>query len=775
MMGKRRRPSHPDREVGSAAPSPSRAQVGLAPVLLRAATALVEHEGAGTPPRRREPIYRSPHRRTHPHLRARGGSFRRRRPPRPAPAVQREIVGPLLQPLPSPLRLGAPSVLPPDVSLQSSQQLSSGVAAPPLPLSPAPLRCRPHSLLRRPPPLAPPPLSSSAGAPLVSHPSSPLPSASPPPVEPPQRQHPLGREWDIQSDVVKDILRWEKRMVAVGECMSHVATVLEQLHAGLVARNLVLRDPQLTEPQQGVVREAAAQGLWRLLHLPMEPEFPEQDKGPGARAFRRVAKAAEESPLELVPTLAVLLRWMRPWFYRCESQLPPHSLEQVQVLAYRASPAKALPVLGVRPRPRTSVPRGLRVLRAHLVLRPPALLSLYPSVVSCYPWFRRARSASTAFVLLEPVPKSPHLGVANAAYFVVLVLPILLLPSLLSSLLVAPRVLQLHPLPRQSPGERKMETDALALMAASLVAASPGGVPGRQVPALLQAASVLAGHGAFSPSSRVRRNKWRKSQAPVFHYPPGRAPACLRPRQHQSFRRTQRWSAQPLHSGVPPVASLPPPRPPQSPPPRAVTANLPTHFGTPPQPGRAPMVAVTHSGGQAGARLSRRQRRQQSQQQSLPPPSPARDASPRRAARNACGDVLDVAVLRSGPAPHVFGAARRRGRGDVTIGAIGSGVCATEMLHYLPLIGLVPGAPGAALGPGPGAMVRLAESAQQPPSVLYQPPHPSCVGWMGGYAGYSPSSRCFPLAGGPGLGLPHGDVGTPGGVVVAVGYYHFML
>ncbi|CAI5978082.1 unnamed protein product [Closterium sp. NIES-64] len=368
MTGKRRRPSHPDREVGSAAPSPSRAPEGLAPVLLWAAAALVEHEGAGKPARHREPIYRSPRGRTHPHLRARSGSFRRRRPPRPAPAVQREIVGPLQPSPPSFLRLGASSVLSPAVSLQLSQQLSCGVAVPPLSLLPAPPAMSgplPAPLPSSSPPLAPPPLSSSAGAPLVSHPSSSLPSASPPTVEPPQRQHPLvpsgpdpearfppprarsseltpdasdpedderwwngelwesppqpatlwGREWDIQSDVMKDILRWEKRMVAVGECMSHVATVLEQLHAGLVARNLVLRDPQLTEPQQGVVREAAAQGLCRLLRLPLEPEFPEQDEGPGTRAFRRVAKATEESPLELVPVLAVLLRWMRRWFY----------------------------------------------------------------------------------------------------------------------------------------------------------------------------------------------------------------------------------------------------------------------------------------------------------------------------------------------------------------------------------------------------------------------------------------------------------------------------
>ncbi|CAI5993345.1 unnamed protein product [Closterium sp. NIES-64] len=50
---------------------------------------------------------------------------------------------------------------------------------------------------------------------------------------------------------------------------------------------------------------------------------------------------------------------------------------------------------------------------------------------------------------------------------------------------------------------------------------------------------------------------------------------------------------------------------------------------------------------------------------------------------------------------------------------------ATEMLHYLPLIGLVPDAPGAALGPGPRVVA---------PVVL-------------------------------GLGLPHGGIPSPGGVV----------
>ncbi|CAI5981063.1 unnamed protein product [Closterium sp. NIES-64] len=43
---------------------------------------------------------------------------------------------------------------------------------------------------------------------------------------------------------------------------------------------------------------------------------------------------------------------------------------------------------------------------------------------------------------------------------------------------------------------------------------------------------------------------------------------------------------------------------------------------------------------------------------------------------------------------------------------------AEEMQHYLPLIGFVPGSPGDALAPGPGALARLAESAQDDPLNL---------------------------------------------------------
>ncbi|CAI5993035.1 unnamed protein product [Closterium sp. NIES-65] len=56
---------------------------------------------------------------------------------------------------------------------------------------------------------------------------------------------------------------------------------------------------------------------------------------------------------------------------------------------------------------------------------------------------------------------------------------------------------------------------------------------------------------------------------------------------------------------------------------------------------------------------------------------------------------------------------------------------AREMLHYLPLIGLVQGAPGAALGPGPGAMLRLAESAQGAPLGLVSAAA-SVLRWMDG-------------------------------------------
>ncbi|CAI5481546.1 unnamed protein product [Closterium sp. Yama58-4] len=359
MAGKRPRREKASRP--SAAPNPPENQGELAPALLRAVAALVSREGGGTPSRVREPVYRSPRGRTHPHLRARGGSFRRRRPPHPPPVLQRQIVGPHLRAPSLPVFPPPPLPSPPAPSQQDSQQLSSPQQST-VPATSSPPTAPP---VVPPPGAEPHPSVAPAEVPLVPPHSAHRLDDGPPPSEPPRRQHPLvpadparpprfppprasspplppdapdpeddvkwwnvelwesppppgmtwGRDWDARNDFVVDILRWERRMAGVGECLSHVATVLEQLHEGLQGRNYVLRDPQLNEHQQGVVREAASQGLWRLLRLPLEPEHPDEDEGPGARAFRRVATAAEESPLQLVPALASLLRWIRLRFY----------------------------------------------------------------------------------------------------------------------------------------------------------------------------------------------------------------------------------------------------------------------------------------------------------------------------------------------------------------------------------------------------------------------------------------------------------------------------
>ncbi|CAI5522548.1 unnamed protein product [Closterium sp. Naga37s-1] len=191
MTGKRPRRDHAAGYSG--VPNPPEARDELAPVLLRAATALVAREGAGAPSHPREPVYRSPCRRTHPHLRARGGSFRCRRPPRPPPALQQQIISPNLQ-APSPLVPQLPPPLPPPPSSQqSSLQQSSGLAASsPLVASPALTSAPLTAASSLPPPLpVPPQLVSPAGAHLVP----PLPAqtlvAADPLSEPPQRQHPL--------------------------------------------------------------------------------------------------------------------------------------------------------------------------------------------------------------------------------------------------------------------------------------------------------------------------------------------------------------------------------------------------------------------------------------------------------------------------------------------------------------------------------------------------------------------------------------------------------
>ncbi|CAI5530195.1 unnamed protein product [Closterium sp. Naga37s-1] len=86
-------------------------------------------------------------------------------------------------------------------------------------------------------------------------------------------------------------------LAEVGRCVTELSFVLDLLHDALQSREVVARDPQMKENQQGRVRRAVSGALWDVLHLPLEPADPLLDDGPGAAAFRTVAKAAEESPL----------------------------------------------------------------------------------------------------------------------------------------------------------------------------------------------------------------------------------------------------------------------------------------------------------------------------------------------------------------------------------------------------------------------------------------------------------------------------------------------
>ncbi|CAI5934504.1 unnamed protein product [Closterium sp. NIES-64] len=242
-----------------------------------------------------------------------------------------------------------------------------------------------------------------------------------------------------------------------------------------------------------------------------------------------------------------------------------------------------------------------------------------------------------------------------------------------------------------------MAADALALVAVALAEASPVGVLGRQVPALLLAVSALAGLESSSPPSHERRGQSRRSRNPIYRSPPGRAPAYLRPRQQQAFRRTQRQPSRPPSAtrGVEEGEI-------ELPPEAAAVTTSDTGPSSVSAPSTAAAMSVPTSGASSGSAapelVTTSPASAASAANSPGAAIPSRlvgsscscscscDASPRQAVRNARGDVPDVAVSAA-----VF--------------------VATEMLHCLPLISLVPGAPGAALGPSLGAMVRLTESA----------------------------------------------------------------
>ncbi|CAI5498612.1 unnamed protein product [Closterium sp. Naga37s-1] len=149
---------------------------------------------------------------------------------------------------------------------------------------------------------------------------------------------------------------------------------------------------------------------------------------------------------------------------------------------------------------------------------------------------------------------------------------------------------------------------------------SPGSA---EVPALLRAVSALAGREPSSCLSRERRAQQRRSRDPMY----------LRPRQQQSFRRTQRQPSHPPRACLRPAPLPPPPQPPQPVPVALPSSPPPLIPAPPPSPPPVPVApqAAVLPGQWRRVKLSCRQRQRQSRQQSSAPPQsplppPAQDA-----------------------------------------------------------------------------------------------------------------------------------------------------
>ncbi|CAI6008367.1 unnamed protein product [Closterium sp. NIES-65] len=253
----------------------------------------------------------------------RGQSFRRRRPPRPPPSGQ-------ARPRPQLHALAAQSQLlqlPPTRSETTSSLRSASVASAQFALLILPSWPPPSA-----PKLAPPPRAR----PLVPAHQQSQPTPAPPVVNEDEvsgtPRDPDVDWWGVLWPHVPREGNWGTpppsppwgeprpgdgayqsrgmRLSEVGRCVTELSFVLDLLHYALQSREVVARDPQLSEDQQRRVRRAVSNALWDVLHLPLEPEDPLLDDGPCFAAFRMVATAAEESPPGIVPALACVLRWL---------------------------------------------------------------------------------------------------------------------------------------------------------------------------------------------------------------------------------------------------------------------------------------------------------------------------------------------------------------------------------------------------------------------------------------------------------------------------------
>ncbi|CAI5953832.1 unnamed protein product [Closterium sp. NIES-65] len=295
-----------------------------------------------------------------------------------------------------------------------------------------------------------------------------------------------------------------------------------------------------------------------------------------------------------------------------------------------------------------------------------------------------------------------------------------------------------------------MTTDALALMAVALAEASPGGVPESQVPALLRAVSALAGPAASSSTSLVQRRRRRRSGASESLPQPGRAPASLRPRQQQAFRCSQRQSSRlpPLGRRLAPQSQQTPPPPARpatpapvtriAPPPQSVPDSHPASspqpppqhrssvYHVPPSPPPPAQVPQSVSGPSSFHQYSFQGPPVQHPWVPVTPPAPP---PPQAVVPGQPPTLVEQRVMHVGTCLTLLSYVLDQlhvtlVQQEVQIGAMqpaeqtAAVAAAEELQHYLPLIGFVPGSPGAALGPGPGALARFAESAQEDPLDL---------------------------------------------------------
>ncbi|CAI6011041.1 unnamed protein product [Closterium sp. NIES-65] len=281
-----------------------------------------------------------------------------------------------------------------------------------------------------------------------------------------------------------------------------------------------------------------------------------------------------------------------------------------------------------------------------------------------------------------------------------------------------------------------MRTDALALMAVALAEASPGGVPGSQVQALLRAVSALAGPVASSSTSLVQRRRRRRSGASESLPQPGRAPASLRPRQQQAFRRSQRQSSRlpPLGRRFAPQSQQTPPPPARPATPAPVTRIAPplqsqhrsSVYHVPPSPPPPAQVPQSVSGPSSFHQYSFQG---PPVQHPWVPVTPPASPPPQAVVPGQPPTLVEQRVMHVGTCLTLLSYVLDQlhvtlVQQEVQIGAMqpaeqtAAVAAAEELQHYLPRIGFVPGSPGAALGPGPGALARLAESAQEDPLDL---------------------------------------------------------